>query len=348
MLYFANSNATYHLKTNHPTMPRKKTPNKPQQKPQDTPKEQGNVFDRILKEMSLGILPLITEILGLKITAVKPVEVLMETTVERELDTFFDVTLENGDHVLLHIEYEISDNPEMIYRIAEYHGMIFRRQMMPVHHVAVYIGANKTPQMRTALEPREMLTGFDLINPFTLDTDIFLSSQVPQIVVLAILSNFPKEQTGRVLRSIVEKLKALCKNEKELREYLKRLVMLSRTRRTVPLTIKITNEMSVRYDVETDELYLEGKAKGKAEAQAALHNVVTNLLLKKMFSDEEIASIAGVALDFVQKVRMELVEGLLQKKVLSMAEIAAQLGVTPDFVRKTKAGLAKKGKKATD
>jgi hypothetical protein len=252
---------------------------------------------------------LVEERLGVKIVKFIPLKEKMQTTVELEMDFFYEIVSEEGDHFILHLEFESGDNPEMVYRVGEYHGMSLRRKKLPIRHIVVYLGS-KTPTMRTQLKPEEVYTGFDLLNVHALNTDELLSSQIPEVVLTAVLSNYEPEQAETVLRLILRNLKKLIVNKRILKKYLNQLMMLSRLRQIEALTIKITEEMPIHYDIEKDSLYLKGTEKGREEEAAKKNYLfVSNLLLNTHIvhlTDEQIAGLANVTLAYVQKVRLEL------------------------------------------
>jgi hypothetical protein len=49
--------------------------------------------------------------------------------------------------LMLHIEFQVKDEPKMVFRMAEYHIMLLRRYELPVQQYVIYIGAGK-PTMR--------------------------------------------------------------------------------------------------------------------------------------------------------------------------------------------------------
>ena len=117
------------------------------------------------------------------------------------------------------------------------------------------------------------------------------------------------------MRLIVRNLKKVSKNASELSKYLSQLVMLSRLRKIENITIKIAEEMPIEYDYDTDFLYLRGITKGKAEGKAEgetkkeyekNYTFVVNLLNNTDFSNVKIASLVGVSIEFVEKVKTEL------------------------------------------
>jgi predicted transposase YdaD len=318
---------------------RAKTPKKPASKPL---KKEGNAYDKIFKEVVEKIFrPLVEKRLGVKIVKSTPLKEKMQTTIEVEMDFFYIIETDTGERFILHLEFETGINPEMVYRVGEYHGMAMRREKLPIRHVVVYLG-EEPPTMRTQLKPEEVYTGYDLLNVQGLDTNELLSSQVPEVVLVAILSNYPKEEAEAILRQIVLKLKTLVKNRRIVKKYINQLMMLSRLRKIEALAIKITEEMPIHYDIETDALYLRGTEKGRSD-EAAKNNYifVTNLVLDTEFDDAKIARLANVTLEFVQTVKDEMsnfnaVSNLLQNKAGDNKKIALLANVSVEFVKKVK------------
>ncbi len=83
-----------------------------------------------------------------------------------------------------------------------------------------------------------------------------LSSQVPEVVLMAVLANYKPDEAALVLRRVINNLKKIVSNKRILKKYLNQLMMLSRLRKIEGLTIKIVEEMPIHIDIETDTLYL--------------------------------------------------------------------------------------------
>jgi hypothetical protein len=149
----------------------------------------------------------------------------------------------------------------MIYRNAEYHGIALNLKKMDIRHIVIYLGTN-TPNMPTELPPNQVYKGFELIDIHTFDHTQLLQSQVPDVIILAVLADYPPEKAESILRMILRKLKLVCQNPNELSKYLNQLVVLSRLRKIEDLTIKITQDMPITYNIETDYLYKVGTEKG--------------------------------------------------------------------------------------
>ncbi len=298
----------------------RKLRNTSKRKAASPPKKEGNVFDKIIRENIEKIFrPLVEKRLGIKIVKATYLKEKMHTTVELEMDFFYEIETETGEVFILHLEFESGDNHGMIYRVGEYHGMAQIRFKLPIRHVVIYLG-DKKPTMRTELKPEEVFTGFDLIDLHSLNPDELLSSQIPEVVLTAVLADFKPEEAELILRKIVENLKKLVKNKRVLKKYINQLVMLSRLRKIESLTIKITEDMPIHYDIETDSLYLKGTQIGREQGieqgieqgkKEQAYLFVRNLILNSdvvHYSDEQIARLADVTIEFVQQVRLELAQ----------------------------------------
>lgn len=241
------------------------------------PKKEGNAFDKILRENIETIFrPLVEKRLGVKIVKAIPLKEKMQTTVELEMDFFYKIETDTAEIFILHLEFESGDNPIMIYRVGEYHGMSLKRYQLPIRHIVVYLGSKK-PTMRTELNPEEIYSGFDLIDVQGLNTDELLSSQIPEVILTAVLTDYQPHETETILRKILENLKKVVKNKRVLKVYINQLVMLSRLRKIESLTIKITEDMPIHYDIETDSLYLKGREKERASFEQERQVYIINL-----------------------------------------------------------------------
>ena len=291
--------------------------------------QEGNLYDKILKENAEQLfLPLVEERLNIKIKSFQPLQEKLQTTIEREMDFFYEVTTETEISFLLHLEFQTENDPEMIYRAAEYHGMAFRRKKIPIKHIVIFLGAGALT-MKTEIAEEEVFKGFEVIHVYTMNTSVLLASQVPEIILLAILSEIPSDKIESVLRLLIQQLKKVCKNENQLSRYLKQLIILSRLRKFEDTTIKIIEDMPITYDIETDYLYLRGEAKGvakgeargeaKGEARGKIKGEIkksilgTKKMLDKQFDILLITELLDLEEAFVLQIQKELAE---QKNIL--------------------------------
>ena len=286
---------------------------------EDPSSESNNkIFDRIFKENAYDIfMPLIQRELGIKIKSYEPLPAELPRTIGRRVDFFCRITTTDNKEVLLHVEFQTKDDYEMLERVGEYHGIMFRKYRLPIRHVVVFLDAGKS-KMRTQLLEEEIYQGFDLINISQLNTEELLSSQVPEVVLLALLSNYEKDRTETVLRLIVRKLKSVAYSEAQLKKYVEQLILLSKLRKLSEITDQIVHDMPVTYDYTEDFYYLKGRA---TEREIAIQEI------------EEEREKAKQEREKTKQEKIAAIQSLLSIKKLSIKQIADTMSVTEDFVK---------------
>jgi predicted transposase YdaD len=268
-------------------------------------------YDRIIKEsIEKVLLTLASSLLNLEISTTEPITAKLQTTVEREPDFLKKVTLTNGQQIILQLEFQLQDEEDMVYRMAEYRAIIQRIYMMPVKQYVIYLG-NSKPTMPTKLPKGQRISSFTLKNLKDLPVNDMLASDVPEELVLAILTDFPERDAKQVVSVILRKLKRVAANRAELKKAYQQLLTLSRIRKLEVETKKQIEAMPITYDIKTDGLFLEGKAEGKAEGKVEgkaeeRKIAIQNMLLKTDFLPEQIADILEVPLQFVLEVKKSL------------------------------------------
>ena len=185
----------------------------------------------------------------------------MTKTIERETDFLYKITTKTDKKLLLHIEFQSKNDSKMLLRMAEYHGLIFKKFQLPIQHIVVYLGKAKA-NMPNFLKEDEIFTGFELISINELAAEQFLSSQVPELILLAFLSKYEKSETETILKTVIEQLKIKSSSENELKKYVSQLMLLTRLRKLDDLTVKILEDMPLTIDIEKDILYKKGIEKG--------------------------------------------------------------------------------------
>ena len=122
-------------------------------------KEKGNVYDKIFKENSdVFFLPLAEKYLNFKIVKTKTLEAKLQSTVEREVDFMRIVETADGEEFILHIEFQASNEPDMIYRMKEYDAMIQHIHHLEIRHFVIFLGPGKMT-MKTGCD-RHMMYQF--------------------------------------------------------------------------------------------------------------------------------------------------------------------------------------------
>ncbi len=259
-------------------------------------------YDKIIKEnIEEVFLPLAGKYLGINIKSYRKIAPKLQTTLEREADFLRIVTTEQQEKFILHIEFQTNDEADMVYRMAEYNAILLRKYKLPVRQFVIFLGEGKL-KMKSNLPESEVIRGFQLTNLKTYDYRSLLISDIPEEIILAILSDYAGESPVKVISKIIERLQKVSKDEIKVRKYVRQLTILSRLRKLEVQTKKIINEMPITYDIKKDGLYKEGRIKGKQEA---IKEMIIEMLKDPSISLEKIAKFARVSLAYVKQIKKE-------------------------------------------
>lgn len=262
-------------------------------------KRQSSQYDKIFKENIEAVISSIMQNI-LKITAVSMEELPddIQHTKERKPDVLKKIIDVKGDTFILQIEFQVRDEPKMIYRMAEYFIMLERKYESPIKQFVIFLGADN-PKMPTELERERLKFSFPLVSLSTLDYHIFLNSDKPEEVILGILANFKGENPEDALRQILVRVKETTKGDFSLNRYFNQLRILAQLR-NLELNLKSAMDSIAEYiKEERDVLYLRGQERTE-------ERIVKNLLSKMSLTFEQIADVAGVTVDFVKSVQRQI------------------------------------------
>ena len=222
-------------------------------------------FDKILKEnIEEVFLPLVEKMLGISIKETIELKDQLQRTIQREMDFLKIVIDQYGRKFILHLEFQTTNDPNMIYRMAEYRAILQRKYELPVRQVVIYLGSEK-PKMRTELPEEEQIKGFELQDIRDFSTKSTLDSEIPQEIILSILTDYKKADAEKVIEQIICKLQQLSKTESELNKFIQQLTVLSRLRKLEEKIEQKVNDMPITYDIKTDGLYNRGIKEGIEE-----------------------------------------------------------------------------------
>jgi len=302
------------------------------------------IFDRIFKENAPAIfMPIIEREMGIKIKSYKPLDSELPRTIGRSVDFFCRIVREDGVEELLHVEFQTANDHEMVERIGEYHGIMFRKHRLPIRHIVIFLGKGKS-RMRTELREEEVYRGFELINTNDLITNELLSSQVPEVIILAILGDYEKEQVEPVLRLILRGLKAASRSDAELRKYVQQLLLLSKLRNLTDITDKIIQEMLITYDHTEDLFYKRGIEAAQKQAQKQIEQAEQQIAQEREKAKQEREKAkqerekAKQEREKAKQEKIATIQSLLSIETLSIAQIAEAVNVTEEFVERISTG----------
>ena len=116
----------------------------------------------------------------------------VQHTKERKPDVLKKIKDTQGKTFVLHFEFQLVDDPEMVYRMADYHIMLARKYKIPIRQYVLFLGSG-VPKMETQYEIELMSYRFPLIVFSDLDYHLFLKSDQPEEVILGVLADFQGE-----------------------------------------------------------------------------------------------------------------------------------------------------------
>jgi len=271
-------------------------------------KSQANQYDKIIKENLEMTLPVIVrEVLGLNIIQSEELPDDIQHTKERKPDALKRVTDSKGNTYVLHIEFQVKSERDIVFRMIEYYAMLMRKYRIPVRQYVIYLG-DKRPKMPIVLETERLTFSYDLIPLYNASYKLFLKSDNPEVKMLGILGNFEHNDGYTVIKEIIEDIKFKTEGEFAESRYFKQLRIFVQLRSNIATQFeKAMEAVSKFFKEERDFLYRRGEARGKAEGEVKKsYDVVENLIVDFGFTDEQAAKAAEVSIDFVQKVRADL------------------------------------------
>jgi predicted transposase YdaD len=268
-----------------------------------------NDFDKIFKENFEPLLPhLLRKLLGINIERTEDLKDKLQITLEREMDNLLKVKHDDpAQDYGLHWEVQSKDE-DTRWRNGLYYGMFAHKYRMALKQIVLFIGEEKPKFiLQNVLELEGFRLEFKVIVLRDVPKEVFLNSQTPEEVVLAILCDFGNDRPELVIRQILNNLLKLTGRVPRLKKYQQQLAMLSRLRRLDSITKTEIQAMPIHFEIEKDAFYLEGLEKGEKKGieQHRYESVVKMLQLGEL-THEKIALIAGVNIAYVQGVENEL------------------------------------------
>ena len=238
-------------------------------------------------------------ILGITATESEELPDDIQHTKERKPDVLKKITDTQGKIFVLHLEFQLVDEPEMIYRMADYHIMLARKYKLPIRQYVLFLGSG-IPKMETRYESELMRYEFPLIAFTSLDYHTFLKSEQPEEVILSVLADFKGESPERVLQQIIQRVEETTEGDLALKRYFSQLRVLAQLRNLGQTLGNLAMDSITKFvSVEKDAVYMVAQEKEQIK-------FVTNLIADTDFLPDRIAKIAGVSVEFVKNIQQKL------------------------------------------
>ena len=302
----------------------------------DQSNKEAKAYDKILKENFRSILlPIIAKRENIEIVEYRPLPEEINTTINRNVDFLMEVFDAKGDHFILHIEFQTEAEADMVFRVGEYHGFLQRQYKLEIRHFVVYLAKGKT-KMATNLPENLQYSGYKLIQLSQIPIDQFIESDLPEEIVLAILSKFPKTKLDGIIRLILQRLQKVCQNQAELEKFIYQLTILSQIRKFDLQTQKIVKAMPITLDITQNAFYKDALKKGWQEGheqgieqgieqgvEREKRDFTQKLWILQEFSIEKIALLVDLSLEEVTTIIVDHLkaEGISEADAVHTIEI---------------------------
>ena len=268
--------------------------------------KQGNGYDKILKENMDAALPAIIEnVLSLDISESIEIPDDIQYTKERKPDVLKKVTDRDNNSFVLHIEWQSRNDKDMVYRMAEYAVMLYRKYRLPVKQYVIFIG-NGGVKMITAIKHKNLRFRYKIVDFKKFDYKLFLNAEDPAIKVFSILANFEKDGEEKAVENIYNEIKSADATGLTGEKHFNQLNILVRLRNE-NINLKFKNMISVSsfYTIEKDARYLIGKEQG-LEQGIEEGKRETAIRMKNLgYEPELIAKVLNLPIEKIQEFQKE-------------------------------------------
>lgn len=261
---------------------------------------QTSQYDKIIRENLEQTLPvIIKDLLHLDIVETEEIPDDIQHTKERKPDALKKVKDSEGNTYILHLEFQVPNEKEMVYRMAEYSIMLMRRYKIAVKQFVIFLKAGK-PTMATAINTINLRYNYELVRISEVNYKLFLRSKNPEVKMLGILANLGDDNPAEVIQDIVNEIDNATESNLAKNKYFNQLRIFVQLRTNVEHQLKeAMQSVSTFFKEENDIFYRKG-------AEKTRHTLIENLLTKLGVSDEKAAEIAEVSIEYVKEIRSSL------------------------------------------
>lgn len=210
-------------------------------------------YDNLLKTIFFDAMPAL-----LRLLHCAPVAEYLNVEFPPRHKMVADVVALLKDGKILHLEFQVTNDPDMLWRCFHYYGSISQRwPKAEVIQVVVYLG-NDTMTMSSSVERASCRYHFEILNLQEIPAEVFLASPTDAERILAVVSK--SEDPRGTIRQILASWKGMPENE--LRENIERLRTLSQLRKHEIMTVEEVKRLPFEIDVTETELYQLGREDG--------------------------------------------------------------------------------------
>ena len=214
-------------------------------------------YDNLLKTIFFDAMPAL-----LRLMKCAPVVEYLSVEFPPRTSLIADVVALLEDGKILHIEFQVKNDPEMLWRCYHYYGAISQRwRNSEVLQFVVYLGSAPLA-MESVIDEPSCKYHYEIVNMQEVPAQVFLDSPRDAERMLAIVSK--SEDPRATIRQVLESWKGLSENE--LQENIERLRTLSCLRKQEIIAMEEVERMPFEIDIRESEIFQMGEKEGYNEA----------------------------------------------------------------------------------
>ena len=231
-------------------------------------KVQHQDYDKIFKEnISKVIGSVLAKVASLYIRDIKDLPSSLPRTLVRYADLIKLATdVRTGEEFIMHIEFQVKNHKKMDWRMLVYRALLSSKYGLPVRQFVIYLG-NGACTMIDNIEEVNMSFKYDLVVFNTFDYRLFLDSEEPEEIILAILANHKNDDKSDIIEKLLQRLIEMSKSSENLQKNIMELEILAHLRNLQPKVIQKIQAMPITYDIKTDGRFLQGIEQGIEQGQ---------------------------------------------------------------------------------
>jgi predicted transposase/invertase (TIGR01784 family) len=227
-------------------------------------------YDRIIKEnLQSVIFELLRRTTDVRMKEYKLIFPELPKTIGREADFVIQAKNADGDDEIIHLEFQTFNDDLMLERMLLYFGLLRYIYRLPIRQFVFYIGQGELKMSASYQQPNVSFS-YGLVNLEAISYRDFIASDNPEMVILAILTDFEDKQADWIVARIFEKLIALDTNPTELQKHIRQLDILAILRNLQKTVINQEKAMGLTLNIENDLRFQEGKQEGIEQVVLAM------------------------------------------------------------------------------
>jgi len=274
----------------------------------DTKKKSAhNQYDALMRDNIAQIIVKAAEgLLELTLNNPEPFVTDVVSYTKREPDYVSKYTDEKGRPALLHLELQTEDDKMMVHRMRQYQCMYEQRFELPMYQYCIYMGQKPSKmdsELRQRIPNATNNYTYRLIELRNYPYRFFLTSNVPEMVLLAILGDYGGTAPEEIIAAILHKLQHLAESNALLEKYVNQLNTLSKLRNLQIETLKHIKAMPIHFNIEDDVIYQEIKEEERAKGREEKEKMIASVLKNSAMTTQEIARLLDIAVEHVKAVK---------------------------------------------